>query len=159
MIISPMLHNSKICRLQCNLSQGNELSQLTPHWSIIPFNNWGIWLFTQTCWCVFTRLCQCHLELEGPRKPSSFYLGHFSSSKFFNHITKDVSVLNFESNSSYRFSYFLTSTPLKHTSHHHGQLVASYWFFTWKNMVDLLQAVGFGNGKILTFTFSKLDIL
>jgi hypothetical protein len=26
-------------------------------------------------------------------------------------------------------------------------------------MVDLLQAVGFGNGKILTFTFSKLDIL
>ncbi len=41
----------------------------------------NIWLLTQTCRCVFTWLCQCHLELERAKGPSSFYLGHFSSSK------------------------------------------------------------------------------
>jgi hypothetical protein len=37
-----------------------------------------IWLFIQTCRCVFTWLCQCHLEHERDKKPSSFYLGPFS---------------------------------------------------------------------------------
>jgi hypothetical protein len=31
------------------------------------------------------------LELESARRPSFFYLGHFSSSKSFNHIAKDAS--------------------------------------------------------------------
>ncbi len=61
---SLILHNSKINHLRYSSSQGKELSQLTPYWSIPPFSNWSIWLFTQTCSCVFTRLCQCHLELE-----------------------------------------------------------------------------------------------
>jgi hypothetical protein len=33
---SPILHNSKICHLWCSLSQRKELSQQTPHWSILP---------------------------------------------------------------------------------------------------------------------------
>jgi len=74
---SPTLHNSKICYLWCSSSPKNELSQLTPHWLIPPLCNWGIWLLAQTCWCVFTQLCHCHLELERAKKPSSFYLGIF----------------------------------------------------------------------------------
>jgi uncharacterized protein (DUF2237 family) len=80
---SLILCNSRICYIGHNSSQGKELSQPTPHWSIPPFSNQNIWLLTQTGWCVLTRLCQCHLELEGVRKPSSFYLGHFSSLNFF----------------------------------------------------------------------------
>jgi hypothetical protein len=77
--ISLILRNSRICYLRCNSSQRKDLLQLTPHWSISPLSNWGIWLLTQTCRCVFTWLCQCHLELEGDKKRSFFYLGHFSS--------------------------------------------------------------------------------
>jgi hypothetical protein len=77
--ISLMWRNLKICYVQCNSSQGKELLQPTPQWSIFPLSNWGIWLLRQTCQCVFTRLCQCHLELEVDRGPLSFYLGHFSS--------------------------------------------------------------------------------
>jgi hypothetical protein len=75
------LHNSRICCLQCNSSQGKELSQLIPHLSIPSFSNWDIWLLTQTCQCAFTWLCQCHLELEGARRPSSFYLVTFLCQK------------------------------------------------------------------------------
>ncbi len=69
---SPILRNSRICCLRCSSSQGKELLQTTPHWSIPSFNNWGIWFLTQTCWYAFTRLCQCHLELKGEKKLSSF---------------------------------------------------------------------------------------
>jgi len=44
----------------------------------------------------FTQLCQCHLELEGDKRSSFFYLGHFFSSKSFDHITKDASVFHFK---------------------------------------------------------------
>ncbi len=47
--ISLILWNSNFCCLWCSSSQGKKLLQLTPHWSILPFNNWGIWLLTQTC--------------------------------------------------------------------------------------------------------------
>jgi len=60
------------------------------------------------------------LELEGDRRPSSFYLGQFFLLKSFDHIAKDASVFHLKLNDSYRFSYFLTSTPSKHTSHHHS---------------------------------------
>ncbi len=76
---SPILHNSRTCRLWCNSSQRKELSQWTPHWSIRPLNNWSIWLLTQTCWYDFTQLHRCHLELERARRSSHFYLDHFSS--------------------------------------------------------------------------------
>ncbi len=74
---SPILFNSKICRLWWSSIQGKELLQLTFHWSIPAFSNWSIWLFTQTSWCVFTQLCQCHSELERARVFSYFYRGHF----------------------------------------------------------------------------------
>jgi hypothetical protein len=57
--IHPILHNSKICYLRCNSSQGKELSQPTPHWLIPPLSNWNIWLLTQTCQCIFTQLLTC----------------------------------------------------------------------------------------------------
>jgi hypothetical protein len=130
--ISPILHNSKICCLQCNLSQAKELLQLTPHWSIPPLSNWSIWLLTQTCRCVFTQLCQCHLEFKRDKKPSSFYLGHFSLSNFFYHITKDTNVFHLKSSGNHRLNYFPTSIPSKHTSCHHGQSIANHWFLTYK---------------------------
>jgi hypothetical protein len=126
------LHNSRICYIRYNSSQRKELSQSTTHWSIPPLSNWGIWLLTQTCQCVFTRLCQCHLALEGDKRLSSFYFGHFSSWIFFYHITKDVNVLHLKSGDSHRLSYFLTSTPSRHTSNHHGRPITSHWFLTCK---------------------------
>jgi hypothetical protein len=45
--ISPILHSPRICCLWCSSSQRKELSQLTPHWSIRPFSNWNVWMFTQ----------------------------------------------------------------------------------------------------------------
>ncbi len=93
---------------------------------------WGILLFTQTSWCVFTWLCQCHLELEGDRRPSFFYLCHISSSKSFDHITKDANIFHLKLGGNYWLSYSLTSTPSKHTSHHHGQFITSHWFLTYK---------------------------
>jgi hypothetical protein len=129
---SPILRNSRICCIECSSSQGKELLQLTPHWSIRPLSNWGIWLLTQTCQCVFTRLCQCHLEFEGDKRPSSFCLGHFSSSKSFDHIIKDASTFHLKLGDSCKLNYFLTSTPLIHNSHHHIQPIASCQFLTCK---------------------------
>jgi hypothetical protein len=51
---------------------------------------------------------------------------------FFDHITKDASILHLKLSGSYRLSYFPTSTPSKHTSHHHGRSIASSWFLTYK---------------------------
>jgi len=98
------------------------------HRIIPPFNNWSIWWFTQTCQCVFTRLCQCHLELVRAKKLSFFYLGHFSSSKSFNHIRKDADILHLKLGGSCRLSYFSTFNPLRHTSHHHSQFIVGRWF-------------------------------
>jgi hypothetical protein len=130
--ISPILHDSGICCIGCNASQGKELSQLTPHWSIRPLSNWGIWLLTQTCFCVITWMGQCQLKFEGDRRHSSFYLGHFSSSKSFDHITKDVSIFHLKLGDSHRLSYFPTFTPSIHTSHHYNWLIASCRFLTGK---------------------------
>jgi hypothetical protein len=72
------------------------------------------------------------LELERDKMLSSFYLSHFSSSKSFNHIIKDANIFHFKLGGSHRLSYFLTSTPSRHTSHHHGRSIASRWFLTCK---------------------------
>jgi hypothetical protein len=129
---SLILHKSRICYLRCSSSQGKELLQSTPHWSIPPLSNSGIWLLTQTCQCVFTWMCQCHLELEGNKRPLSFYLSHFSSSKSFDHIIKDANVFHFKLGDGQRFNYFLTSTSSTHTSDHHSWFIASRRFLTYK---------------------------
>jgi hypothetical protein len=118
-------------------------------------SNWNIWLLTQTCRCAFTQLCQCHLELEGPRRPSSFYLGHFFFSKSFNHITKDASVFHLKSSGSYRLSYFPTSTPSRRTSHHHKRYIASHWFLTYKYGRPTMSG-RYGHGEIFIPTLSQL---
>ncbi len=61
---SPILHNLRICCFHYNSSQKKKLLQSTPHLSIPPFNNWSYWMFTQKVQCVFTRACQCYLELK-----------------------------------------------------------------------------------------------
>jgi hypothetical protein len=127
--ISLILRNSRIYYLRCNSSQEKELLQLTPHWLISPFGNWDIWLLIQTCQFVVTWLCQCYLELEGDRGPSSLVT---FLCKFFYHITKDANIFHLKLGDSHRFSYFLTFTPSWHTSHHHGRSIASYQFLTYK---------------------------
>ncbi len=66
---SPILHNSNIYHFWCSSSQRKGLLQPTPHWLILPFSNWIIWLLTQTCQCVFILLCQCHSELKRAKGP------------------------------------------------------------------------------------------
>ncbi len=64
-----------------DVAQAKERSYHNSHPTnqFLPLTNLSIWLLTQTCWCVFTWLCQCHLELERAKRLSSFYLGDFSS--------------------------------------------------------------------------------
>ncbi len=129
--ISSILCNPRICSLRFDSKQRNELLRSTPYWSIFPFGKWGIWMSTQTGWCVFTWLCQCHLELESVRRPSSFCLGYFFLSKNFNHIAKDASISHHKLGSSYRPSYFSTCTPSRHTFHHHCRPIVDSRFLTW----------------------------
>ncbi len=131
-IISLILHNSRICCFRCNSSQWKDLLQPTPHRSIPPFSNWSIGLFTQTYRCVFTWLCQYHLEFEGDKRPLSLCFGRFSSPKSFNHITNDASIFHLKSSNNRRLNYFPTSTPSRHTSHHHSQSIASRQILTCK---------------------------
>jgi hypothetical protein len=131
-----------------------ELSQLTSHWSIPPFNNWNIQIFTQIGLCIFMWLWQCHLELGKTKRPSCLHIGYFSSSKSFNHIAKDVSVLHLKSSNSHKLNYFPIFTLLGHTSHHHIWPIANNRFLTWKNSANLLQEVGFWHGELLPFSYS-----
>jgi hypothetical protein len=55
---------------------------------------------------------------------------------------------------SHRLNYFLISTVSRHACHHQGQPIVGCQFLTWRNMANLLQAVGFGHGEILTSTLS-----
>jgi hypothetical protein len=81
--IFSILCNSRICHSDLTQAKKWVIAINTPLIKI--FIYWDIWLPTQTCWCVFTRLCQYHLELERVRRPSYFYLGHFSSSRHTSH--------------------------------------------------------------------------
>jgi hypothetical protein len=60
-----------------NVAQAKERSYCDWH-PVDPFLPLAIEVFG-TCRCVFTQLSQCHLGLEGDIRPSSLYLGHFSS--------------------------------------------------------------------------------
>jgi hypothetical protein len=70
------------------------------------------------------------LELEGDKRSSSFYLGHFSLSKSFDHIIKDANIFIL---SWARAMGLVTSQlpPLQYTPP--------------ITTVDLLQAIGFGH--------------
>jgi hypothetical protein len=122
------LHNSRICCLWCGLKtyyNWHRIDQFLP-------------LTIEVFVClhkhanVFTRLCQCHLELEGDKRPLSFYLGHFFSSKSFDHTTKDANVFHFKLGDSHKLSYGLTSTFSRHISHQHNWFIASHQFLTCK---------------------------
>ncbi len=100
-----------------NSSQWMKLLWLTPHISIPPFNNWSIWMSTQTSRYVLTWLWQCHLQLQRAKGPSSFYLHYFLLSKKFNHVAKKASSILSQVVS-------LTTSwlpPLQDTPHHHGR--------------------------------------
>jgi hypothetical protein len=117
---SLILCNSRIHWFRCSSSQIKELLQPTPHQSIPPISNWGIWMFTKTSQCVFTWLCQCHLELARARKPSFFCLDDLFLTKNLNHIAKDLSIFHPKFGGSCRPHCFSTSTPSRHTSHYHN---------------------------------------
>jgi len=102
-----------------NAIQAKERNQ-HPIDQLRPFNNWSIWMSTQIGWCVFTRLCQCHLELERARRFHLFVLVFLFLLENFNHIAKYASIFHFKSGSNHRPNYFPASTLSGHTSHHHG---------------------------------------
>jgi hypothetical protein len=87
--------------------------------------------------CTTHGLCQCYLEPKRAKGPSLFYLGYFSSSKNFNYIVKDVSILHFKLGSGGRPSYFPTFTFSAHPP---------------ITTIDLLQVIGSWDGKFLTFS-------
>jgi hypothetical protein len=60
----------------------------------IPQLDRGIWMFTQIDWCLFTPLCQCHLEPETTIGLSSFCLGYIFWSTKFKHFAKDASIFH-----------------------------------------------------------------
>ncbi len=129
---SPISHHLRICCPWCNSSQKKELLWRTPHRSILPSSNWSIWMFTQTCRCVLTRVCQCYLEPKKVKKLSPSYLCYFFLLKNFNYIVKDASILHLKSSSSGRPSYFSTSISLGHTPHYHGWPITSHWLLRWR---------------------------
>jgi hypothetical protein len=102
-------------------------------WSFPLLNNLGVWMFKQTSWCILTQLCQCHVEHQKVKLPSSFCFGYFSPLKKFNYIAKNANIFHLKSGSSGRFNYFLISTPSKHTPHHHGWPLTSNWLLRWRD--------------------------
>ncbi len=59
-------------------------------------------------------------NFKRPKRPYFFCLGYFYTSKNLNYITKDATILHFKLSGNNRFNYFPTSTPLRHTPHHHS---------------------------------------
>jgi len=69
-------------------------------------------LSTQINWCIFTQLCQCHLELQKAREPFSLCIDCFSLSRILYYFAKDTSIFHLKSGNSNRPSYFT------HPNHH-----------------------------------------
>jgi hypothetical protein len=107
---SLILCNSKIHYLWCGSNQRMQISRSTPHSSIPPISNWGIWMSTQKSWCVFTWLCQCHFGAWKSQKAFIFLFWLLFSIKNLNHIAKDANIFHFKLGDSHRPSYFSTST-------------------------------------------------
>ncbi len=68
----------------------------------------------------------------------------FFVKKFWSHY-KGCKHLHFKLGTSHGLSYFPTSTPSIHTSHHHGRPIASHWFWTCK------YGRPFTNGQLWTY--------
>lgn len=80
-----------------------------------------------TSWCVFIWLCQCHLKLEKAKGSLSSCFDYFRKKKF-HHIVKDANIFHLKLGDSCTPNNFSTSTPPKHTSHHHSQpIVIKFW--------------------------------
>ncbi len=93
------------------------------------------------------------------KRPSSFYLGHFSLLKILDHIIKDTNIFHIKSNNSHKLSYFPQLPPFQthFTSYRPIYLQAiDFWHV---NMANLAQAVEYGHGKIFTTTLNQLDVL
>jgi hypothetical protein len=89
-------------------------------------------------------LHNCANAIQSLKRPNGFpffCISYFSSVKKFNHMA--ISILHLKLSGNHRLNYFPISTPSKHISHLHDQLIASGQFLIWKNMIDLLQAVNF----------------
>ncbi len=115
-----------------NSSQGKELLQLHPTNQFLPLTI-KVFDYVHKHVNVFLHDCANAIwSLKRTKGPSSFYFGHFFSSKSFNHITTYAIVFHLKLGDSCSLSYFPTSTPLKHTSHHHDQPIASHWFLICK---------------------------
>jgi hypothetical protein len=128
---SLILHNSKICCLQCNSNQRKEPLRSTRHWPIPPSSNWNIWMFTQIGQCVLTRVCQFYLESKRVRGSSPFCLDYFPLSKSFNYIAMDVSILHFKLGNNSKPSYSI-STFSRHIPHYHSWPITSCWLLRWR---------------------------
>ncbi len=142
----------------------------------LPFSNWNIWMFTQTSWCVFTWLCECHLKLESDKGSSFFYLGYFSSSKNLNHITKNASILHLKLGNYYKPNLpALQNTPpittadlLQVVNFWHGEIQLTYskwsifdlekfWHLVWTHLMSCKFSIHFPNLRCIYFVhFSNL---
>ncbi len=71
-------------------------------------------------------------SLKGIEGPHLFTLITFFCQKVLIHITNDSTIFHLKLGDSYRFNYFSTSTPSKHTSHDHNRSIASCWLLTYK---------------------------
>jgi hypothetical protein len=60
-------------------------------------------------------------------------LGYFSSSKNFNYVTKDASILHLKSGNNDKLDYFPTSTPSRHNPHRHGRPILGNWLVRWRD--------------------------
>ncbi len=104
------------------------------------------------------KLCQCDLELEETIGLSSFYLGHPSSSKNFNRITKDASVFHLSRATAIGLTIFRLS-PLQNTllitTIDQSQIVN----FLYVNMADLPQLVDYEHEIFFPPTLNQLDVL
>jgi len=90
-------------------------------------------------WClhkhvdVFLHECANAIwSLKRPKGPPFFCFGYFSSSKNFNYVAKDANIFHLKLGNNNRPSYFPTSTPWRHTPHHHGWPITSCWLLKWK---------------------------
>jgi hypothetical protein len=103
---------------------------------------------------VFYTIVPMPFEVWNDHMLSSFYLRYFSWAKNFNHIVKTISIFHLKLGNSRRLNYFSTSTPSKHISHLHNQLITNARFLIWKNTANQLQAIDFWHGWILTFSLT-----
>jgi hypothetical protein len=129
---SSTLCNLRISCIGCNSNQGKELSKPTPHWSIPPLSRLKyLVVYTNMPMCFYTTMLIPFGAWRG-QKAFIFLPWSFFFVKSFDHITNVANIFHLKSSDSRRLSYFPTSTPSKHTSHHYSWPITSYRFLTCK---------------------------